>query len=331
MKRTVIIGLLLVILAVIGVGCNLPGRTGSGDSAQAAQTYAAQTIEARLTENAANGGQVDPAQPTDTQAPPPSTEEPTDTPEPTNTPKPTLTPTKETPCNKAHFVDDVTVPDGKEFAPGDTFTKTWRLENVGTCTWNNDFDLVFDSGEKMGASNVEDINMGNVAPGDTVDVSVDLTAPAAPGTYRGRWKLRSADGVVFALGEDDEPFFVEIKVVEAVSIDILGSNVYDCGIDTYVAIQVKNTGTEALESSKSSVKNLDTSNTTDYLPYDKPFTENSDDCPPMQINNIEPGDIYYLTFNMASATNEFKYTVRLCTQEGGGGDCASDTITVDLN
>ncbi|MBN2045602.1 MAG: hypothetical protein JW757_11320 [Anaerolineales bacterium] len=329
MKRIVLFGLLLVFLMAVAAGCNLPRTSAGEDSGQAAQTYAAQTIEARLTANAVNSGDGGQVQPTNTQAPPPP-EEPTDTPEPTETPKPTLTPTKEKPCNQAEFVKDVTVPDGEEHAPGDTFTKTWRLKNVGSCTWNNDYDLVFDSGEKMGASNVEDINMGNVAPGDTVDVSVDLTAPAAPGTYRGRWKLRSADGVVFALGDDDVSFFVEIEVVEAVSIDILGSNVYSCGMDTYVAVRVKNTGTKALESSKSSVKNLDTNATTDYLPYDKPFTENANDCPPMQINNLEPGDVYYVTFNMASSSAEFKFTVRLCTQEGGGGDCASDTITVDV-
>ncbi len=86
----------------------------------------------------------------------------------------------------AKWVKDVTVPDGTEFAPGDTFTKTWRLKNVGTCTWNNDYDLVFDSGDKMGGSNVEDINIGNVAPGDEVDISVDLTAPGSVGTYRGK-------------------------------------------------------------------------------------------------------------------------------------------------
>jgi hypothetical protein len=330
MKKILILSLVLVVLIVFVSGCNLPSRTSSGDNPQAAQTYAALTIEARLTENAGNAGQGNGDQPSaDTQAPP-SPQPPTDTPQPTNTPKPTLTPTEETPCNQAKFVTDVTVPDGTEYSPGDTFTKTWRLENVGTCTWNNDYDLVFDTGDKMGGSNVEDINMGAVTPGDEVDVSVDLTAPNTPGTYKGKWKLRSADGVVFALDDEDKPFFVEIKVVDAVSINIVSTNVYTCGIDNYVAILVKNIGTEVLESAKNSVKNLDTDNTTDYLPWNTPFTENKNDCPPMGINNIEPGDSYYVTFNMASTSAEYKFTVRLCTQEGGAGDCASDTVTVDV-
>ena len=71
----------------------------------------------------------------------------------TGTP-PTITPTKSaTPapsaCDRAQFISDVTVPDGTTFAPNTSFSKTWRLKNVGTCTWTN-YSLIFDSGEKMG-------------------------------------------------------------------------------------------------------------------------------------------------------------------------------------
>ena len=37
--------------------------------------------------------------------------------------------------DRAQFVADVTVPDGTRYDPGATFTKTWRLRNIGTCTW----------------------------------------------------------------------------------------------------------------------------------------------------------------------------------------------------
>src|SRR5271157_1067465 len=55
-------------------------------------------------------------------------------------------------CNWAQFVADVTVPDGTTLAPGATFTKTWRLENIGNCTWTTSYALVFSSGSAMGAS-----------------------------------------------------------------------------------------------------------------------------------------------------------------------------------
>jgi hypothetical protein len=47
---------------------------------------------------------------------------------------------------------------------------------------------------------------GNVNPGQTVDLSVDLKAPGTVGTYTGNWRLRNANGVAFT------NFFVRIKV-----------------------------------------------------------------------------------------------------------------------
>ncbi|MCE1254907.1 MAG: hypothetical protein LWX83_15340, partial [Anaerolineae bacterium] len=46
------------------------------------------------------------------------------------------------PCNWVRFVSDVSVPDGSAFNPGQVFIKTWRLQNIGTCTWTSDYELV---------------------------------------------------------------------------------------------------------------------------------------------------------------------------------------------
>src|SRR5512142_1040922 len=74
-------------------------------------------------------------------------------------------------CDWAQFVADVTVPDGTRYDPGATFTKTWRLRNIGTCTWTTSYSMVFDSGTQMG--NTTSVAFPNsVAPGATVDVSV---------------------------------------------------------------------------------------------------------------------------------------------------------------
>ena len=331
MKKPIIVLMILLAVTAFTAGCNLPTRSTDTDSAGMAQTYAAETIEARLTENAAAGGPTDdggdsPA--ATTQAP---DQPPTDTPTPTNTATITPTPTKEAPCNRAQFVKDVTVPDGTEYAPNTNFTKTWRLKNTGTCTWNNDYDLVFDDGDKMGGSTVEDINMGSVDPGESVDISVDLESPGTIGDYRGDWLLRSDDGVVFGLGDSDTAFFVEIEVVEAVSFDILSTNVYTCDMDTYVSMRVRNTGSEQLESKGGSVENLDTNVVTNYLYSNNPFTENSSDCPVMTIDNMEPGDVYWTTYNMGSSSNvEYEFSMILCTEEGGAGDCATEKVTVDI-
>ncbi|MBE0682789.1 MAG: hypothetical protein IH589_12840 [Anaerolineales bacterium] len=140
---------------------------------------------------------------------------PTVTPTVTGTP-PTPTPTKSvTPvpsaCDRAQFIADVTVPDGTSFAPGIGFSKTWRLKNIGTCTWTN-YSLIFDSGEKMGGPDSALIPT-SVAPGQTVDITIQLTSPTTAGTYRGYWKLKNNTGIPFGIGSaGTKSFWVEIKV-----------------------------------------------------------------------------------------------------------------------
>lgn len=64
----------------------------------------------------------------------------------------------------------------------------------------------------------------SVAPGATVDLSVNLKAPGTTGTYRGDWQLRSASGINFGMGNNsDQTFYVQIKVVEGVSELNLGT------------------------------------------------------------------------------------------------------------
>ncbi len=117
-----------------------------------------------------------------------------------------------TSCDRAQFVADVTVPDGTAFAPGASFTKTWRLKNIGTCTWTTSYALVFDSGEKMGGPDLLNLPQ-SVAPGQTIDVSVNLTAPGTAGSYRGYWKLQNADGVPFGIGTGGtKSWWVDIRV-----------------------------------------------------------------------------------------------------------------------
>jgi hypothetical protein len=114
--------------------------------------------------------------------------------------------------DRAEFVADVTVPDGTTFAPGDTFVKTWRLRNAGTNTWGTDYVLSFARGAQMGGADSVPLPSA-VAPGETVEVSVDMTAPQELGAHTGFWLLRSPAGVAFGIGaEANEPVYVQINV-----------------------------------------------------------------------------------------------------------------------
>jgi hypothetical protein len=115
-------------------------------------------------------------------------------------------------CDAASFESDVTYPDGSVVSRGSTFTKIWRLKNVGTCTWTTSYAIIFVSGEKLGAPNAVSLP-GSVAPGQTIDIPVELTAPNAEGRYRGNWKLRNASGVLFGVGAlADSNFYVDVNV-----------------------------------------------------------------------------------------------------------------------
>ena len=163
---------------------------------------------------------------------PPTATNTAGTPTATNTPgTPTATPPLSA-CDKAEFVSDVTVPDGTIFGPGTDFTKTWRMKNVGSCTWTTSYTLSFLTGEQMNGSNAVNLTK-SVAPGQTVDISIDLKAPATVGTYRGYWMFKNANGALFGIGTNaDKPFWVEIKVSGTSS----GSVVYDF-VENYCSAQ----------------------------------------------------------------------------------------------
>jgi len=133
---------------------------------------------------------------------------PTDTPSPTP-PTPTVSPSV---CDRAEFIADITVPSGTTFSPGEQFTKTWRLMNIGTCDWTTSYRLAFFSGEKMNAPSFVNFS-ANVLSGETVDISVNLIAPSTAGSYSGYWILQNANGAFFGIGpQAKDPFSVNIEV-----------------------------------------------------------------------------------------------------------------------
>jgi hypothetical protein len=97
--------------------------------------------------------------------------------------------------NNSVFIADVTIPDKTVLAAGQAFVKTWRVKNTGTCTWGADEELVFVRGEPMTTTTT--IAIPATAPGATADLSIAMTAPAAPGTHLADWRMRNRGGFIF--------------------------------------------------------------------------------------------------------------------------------------
>jgi Ig-like domain-containing protein len=149
----------------------------------------------------------------------------TGVPLPTSTPTPQVQPpgsTATAPCNWAAFAADVTVADDSVMQPGQQFTKTWRLQNIGSCAWDANYAVVFAGGASLGGPAQQSIG-ATVAPGQTVDISINLTAPQATGSYTAHYKLRSGDGVIFGIGANaNSPFWVSVVVNQKVTTEISG-------------------------------------------------------------------------------------------------------------
>jgi hypothetical protein len=200
MIKTTRLASIFLVLVVGLSACNLPSNVTPTQGVDVVLTSAAQTVEANMTQAAI----LNP--PT---VPPTSTANFLTTTLAVSTTSVIATsiPPTQT-CDVAQFIDDVTVPDGTTLKPNETFTKTWRFKNVGTCSWTPSYAVVFSSGDSMNGPATQAL-AGNVNPGQTVDISVELTTPAAAGNYKGFWKLRNAAGVHFS------QFYVDIKVQAA--------------------------------------------------------------------------------------------------------------------
>jgi hypothetical protein len=102
-------------------------------------------------------------------------------------------------CNNSIYIADVTYPDNSEIKPGINFEKIWRVQNTGSCIWDDGYKLVFIGGDRaLDPVNFEFTRAQDfVSAGETADLGVDLTAPLAEGTYTATWQMQSDQGVYF--------------------------------------------------------------------------------------------------------------------------------------
>jgi uncharacterized protein YkwD len=244
MKHSPVFSVIVVMAVLVVTGCNqiAPSPTHTPDAGPViVSTLVVQTLTAMATSAGGPSGMVSATPtiaavfPTLTPVIPPTATskanatatptpvvlpvEPSATPtaQPSKTIAPTPTPTSVVASpvpdciDKAAFVSDATIPDNTLLPIKSPFTKAWRIKNVGTCSWGTGYQLVFARGNILGGP--PSAPLPAAAPGETIDVSVNLMTPPQGGTYAGDWQFQNPGGRRFGVNSHGEDFiFVVIKV-----------------------------------------------------------------------------------------------------------------------
>jgi hypothetical protein len=97
-------------------------------------------------------------------------------------------PVNEEGCENSAVATDGTIPDGTKVEMGQSFIKTWRIENRGTCTWSASYQFV---SEESTLLRNDELVMPLVLPGETAEISLAYRAPLEIGVYQETWQIRS--------------------------------------------------------------------------------------------------------------------------------------------
>ncbi len=101
--------------------------------------------------------------------------------------------------NRARFIGDITIPDGTPVKKGEWITKTWELENYGTCAWNKNFKVVWSDENYDNAQKLFDIGTA-LQPGERGEISVTFPVQGEGPTHIS-FVLANTEGETFGLGE----------------------------------------------------------------------------------------------------------------------------------
>ncbi len=123
-----------------------------------------------------------------------------------STPTPQTSPLATPECiNDLIFLEDLTIPDQTIVAPGATLDKRWKVENNGSCNWDERYRIKSVSDSKL--DTLTEQALYPARSGTQATISILFVAPSEPGTYHSAWQAFSPLGEPFG-----EPFYIEIAV-----------------------------------------------------------------------------------------------------------------------
>jgi hypothetical protein len=111
--------------------------------------------------------------------------------------------TSQTSCDNMKYVADVTIPDGYVAARAEVMKKTWTVKNAGPCIWTQDYKLIYGwGGQGTNWNTTPPVVLSKVVnPGETIEITVQLSAPSEAGEYVAIFKLQNDKGINFPPGQ----------------------------------------------------------------------------------------------------------------------------------
>jgi len=93
------------------------------------------------------------------------------------------------------FIKDITIGEGESVPPNTRFVKTWRVANSGDDRWPDGCYLAFTGGVNLASQ--ASVPVMPLNPGETTDISVDMSSPIEPGMYESKWRMATSYGAFF--------------------------------------------------------------------------------------------------------------------------------------
>ncbi len=100
-------------------------------------------------------------------------------------------------CYNLLWIEDLTIPDGTHMKANEAFTKTWRVQNTGSCAWAPGFTFRHAGGDPMRG---ESLVLNDPIPvGAKRELSIKLVAPGGQttGLVQSSWRMADANGNFF--------------------------------------------------------------------------------------------------------------------------------------
>lgn len=105
-------------------------------------------------------------------------------------------PTQDPNCtNDLVFLQDLSIPDGTQLAPGKDTVKEWKVRNSGTCNWNADYTINRIDGDDIGIAATQPL--APTRNGTETIIRLSFTTPLEPGRYKSTWRAHSPKGTAF--------------------------------------------------------------------------------------------------------------------------------------